>query len=218
MRVGVSIVDLVPEDNVIAFPTKPNEPSQRSAVGLAERDDDALMRLASAGTRPAFAALVARHAGRLNGFCIKMTSDRRTGEDVAQETWLQLWASRKRYKPEGKFDSFLYTIARNRCRNALRSARRRGRVQSDVELDTESFSSDEPSHLDAILDNERRDRVHRAMATLSPKFREALLLRYSQDLDYAQIATIVGRSESTVRSRVHHGIKKLRTSLERNPN
>ena len=201
----------MPEDNVIAFP------SERPAVGLAERDDDALMRLASAGTRSAFATLVGRHTGRLTGFCIKMTGDRRTGEDVAQETWLQVWASRQRYEPAGKFDSFLYTIARNRCRNALRSARRRGHVQSDIELDTEQLSADDPTHLDAILDNERRDRVQRAMAKLAPKFREALLLRFSQDLDYGQISAIVGRSESTVRSRVLHGIKKLRATLERSP-
>lgn len=202
----------MPEDNVIAFP------SERPAAGIADRDDDALMRLASAGTKTAFATLVGRHSARLTGFCIKMTSDRRAGEDVAQETWLQVWSSRKRYEPSGKFESFLYTIARNRCRNALRSVRRRGRVQSDVELDTEAYSADDPSHLDAILDNERRERVHQAMAKLAPKFREALLLRYSQDLDYAQIATIVGRSESTVRSRVHHGIKKLRATLGRSPN
>jgi RNA polymerase sigma-70 factor (ECF subfamily) len=181
-----------------------------SPATLDDRTDDELMRLARGDHRDAFAALVARHMARLADFCTKMTCDRRTGEDVAQETWLQVWSHRGRYQPQGKFESFMFTIARNRCRNALRSRGRRGKLF--VAGETER-ASDDPSHLDALLARERAARVADAVGELPPKLREAVLLRFSLGLDYPEISAIVGRGESTVRSRVFHGLQKLRGSL-----
>ncbi len=180
---------------------------------LPERSDDELLRLARAGRSDAFETLVARHMPRLTGFCIKMLGDRRAGEDVAQETWLQVWTHRAGYRPQGRFEAFLYTIARNRCRNAARSVRRRRRYRVDSEISEQDPADDAPSNLDSLLADERRRQVLDAMQTLSPKLREALILRYSQELDYPQIAAIVGRGESTVRSRVHHGLRRLRRLL-----
>jgi len=194
-------------DNVI--------PLTRSEAGrvLTERDDDELLRLARAGRTDAFELLVARHMHKLSGFCIKMLGDRRAGEDVAQETWLQVWARRADYRAQGRFQAFLYTIARNRCRNALRSSRRRNRVQVEATVEPPEAIDDRPSHLDSLLADERRRQVQDAMMELPSKLREAVLLRYAQQLDYPQIAAVVGRGESTVRSRVHHGLRRLRRLL-----
>jgi RNA polymerase sigma-70 factor, ECF subfamily len=184
-------------------------------VGLAERSDDELMTLARAGHRDAFAALVGRHAARLAArlteFCVKMSGDRRAGEDVAQETWLQVWASRERYRPASRFEAFLFTIARNRCRNALRSTRRLTRV---VINDVSEGPVTDPSSLDAMLERERDKRVHAAALELPPKLREAVLLRFVAGLDYPAISEAIGRNESTVRSRVFHGLRQLRAHLE----
>jgi len=187
----------------------------RPAAGLTERSDDELMTLARAGHRDAFAALVARHGTRLTEFCAKMTGDRRTGEDVAQETWLQVWAVRERYRAANRLEAFLFTIARNRCRNALRSRRRGTRVIVTAE------QSDAPvvdtSGLDAMLVRERDKRVHEAALELPPPLREAVLLRIVAGLDYPAISQAVGRNESTVRSRVFHGLRQLRQHLEERP-
>jgi RNA polymerase sigma-70 factor (ECF subfamily) len=141
-----------------------------------------------------------------------MTGDRRVGEDVAQETWLALWAARDRYKGSDRFDAFLFTIARNRARNALRSRRRGARVfASDDQGDAPAR---EAGSLDAILDRERQQRVQVAAAQLPEKLREAVLLRFVAGLDYPAISVAVGRNESTVRSRVFHGLRQLREQLE----
>lgn len=195
------------DDNVIPLRV------QATARGLKDRADDELMRLAATGMHDAFESLVSRHMAKLTSFSIKMIGDRRAGEDAAQETWIKVWNSRGAYKPQGRFEAFLYTIARNRCRNTARSLRRRGRVHADWFPDSVEPATAEPSHLDSLLDRERRMRVYDGIAALAPKLREALLLRFEQGLDYPDIARIVGRSQSTVRSRVHHGLRKLRVMV-----
>jgi RNA polymerase sigma-70 factor (ECF subfamily) len=179
---------------------------------LAERSDDDLMTLARGGHREAFATLVGRHAARLTEFAVKMTGDRRTGEDVAQESWLAVWAARDRYRPSSRFEAFLFTIARNRCRNALRSRRHRREVVVTDERDAELAVT--ATAVDAMLEREQQRRVHDAALELPEKLREAVLLRFVAGLDYPGISAAIGRNESTVRSRVFHGLRQLREILE----
>jgi RNA polymerase sigma factor (sigma-70 family) len=181
-------------------------------VELADRSADDLMTLARGGHRDAFAALVGRHAQRLTEFCVKMTGDRRGGEDLAQETWLAVWAARERYQPANQFEAFLFTIARNRCRNALRSRGRSRRVVSDEPASDVADTS--TAAVDAMLEREQQRRVHDAALALPEKLREAVLLRFVAGLDYPGISAAIGRNESTVRSRVFHGLRQLRTLLE----
>ena len=185
---------------------------QANPAGLAERSHDELMTLARGGHRGAFAAVVARHGSRLGEFCAKMMGDRRTGEDVAQETWLHVWAARERYRPGTRPEAFLFTVARNRCRNALRTRRRSGRVIAAEEHEVHAVV--DSSSLDAMIQRERDKRVHDAALELPPKLREAVLLRFVAGLDDPAMSQAIGRNESTVRSRVFHGVRQLRANLE----
>ncbi len=185
-------------------------PLRREGTPLVDRDDDALMLLASAGNRDAFRGLVERHAKRLVRFCLRMTGDQRTAEELAQETWLSVWANRETYKPSGQFVVWLLVAARNRCLNARRGQGRRARVLVDGDIDPVlETAADDPAQLDRLIAAEERRRVHDALAELPPPMREALVLRYSEALAYEQIAEVTGANTSTVRSRVFHGLKKL---------
>lgn len=190
--------------------------SAAKTAPLRSRTDDELMRLARAGRRDAFAALVERHMTRLTDFCVKMTGDRSGGEDLAQETWLAIWDARERYTPAGRFESYLFTVARNRCKNASRSRFRRGRVLVDEDRSEKKATGDSDS-LEAVLAQEEKERVSRALEAISPKLREAILLRFTAELDYAEIARVIRRGESTARSRVYHGLKKLRQEVHDEP-
>jgi RNA polymerase sigma-70 factor (ECF subfamily) len=180
-----------------------------------ERDDDALMLLAAAGRSDAFALLVRRHGARLANLCAKLLCDRLVGEEVAQESWLQVWSARGKYQPGGQFPVYLFTVARNRCRNQLRDRQRRGRWVGLEPGPDEAPDRDAADHLDALIERERRRRVNEAIATLPPALREVLLFRFSEGLDYADIARIVGRTESGVRSRVYLAMERLRAQLSR---
>jgi RNA polymerase sigma factor (sigma-70 family) len=75
----------------------------------------------------------------------------------------------------------------------------------------------EPSagQIDSVLIEERRRRVRRALSQLPVAMSEALLMRYGEELRYDEMSKVLGARESTLRSRVHHGLKLLKRQLEK---
>ncbi len=186
----------------------------RTAPGsLPERTDDELMALAQAGVREAFAVLVERHAARLVHACSAWVHDSGVGAELAQETWVTIWAQRSRYRPEGRFVVWLITAARNRCRNHVR---RHGVVRRHAQQAAAEDAEPSPDQIDRLLLEERRRRVLEALSQLPESMREALVLRYAEELRYDEMAEVLGTGESTLRSRVHHGLRLLRNILEKN--
>jgi len=186
---------------IIPLPLGP----QRAAE-LRERTDDELMRLAAGDLVEAFDELVNRHAGPLRAFCSRMLRNPARGDDVAQEVFVEIWRTRARYEPQGRFRGFLFTAARNRCLRAIRDQR------LPVEPVVESLDPT-ASQLDALLEAERRRRVADHIEQLSPKLREAIWLRFSADLDFDEVARAARCPVETARSRVFLALKRLRKVL-----
>lgn len=176
------------------------------AARLAELTDDELMLLATRGLREAFAALVGRYQTRVRTHCTRWTGDRALGDDLAQDIFGELWRTRERYQPNGRFAVYLFTIAKNRCRNARRDRRPVAPLDGEI-------PGGHPDQLQALLAAERQRRLDHAVHALPEKLREAVLLRFGQGLDYAQIAEILKCPQVTARSRVFLGIGKLRGGL-----
>jgi RNA polymerase sigma-70 factor (ECF subfamily) len=179
---------------------QPLPPGQRRAAAeLAQRSDDELMTLAAAGLVEAFSELVRRYERPVRGLCGKILGGRAEGDDVAQEVFLELWRTRGRYEERGRFRAFLFTTARNRSLNEAITAH-------DLAPAVE--------HIDALLAAERRQQLQRLVQRLPPKLRDAIWLRFSAELEYAEIAAIVHRPEETVRSRVFLALKRLRRLID----
>jgi len=194
----------------MAFPRLVKAPDPPEDA-LRERSDDELMQLATAGLRAAFAVLVERHALRVVSLCARFVNDAQLGRELAQDTWVLVWQGRAKYRADGSFVAWLVTVARNHCRNELRRRKQQHALPPST-IDEDSAQS--AQQLDGLLVEERRRRVRAALAELSLPLREALLLRFGEDLRYDQIASVVGTGESTLRSRVHHGLKALKEKLE----
>ncbi|MFM2417258.1 MAG: hypothetical protein RL385_1981 [Pseudomonadota bacterium] len=177
---------------------------------LAERDDDALMMLAAAGRSAAFAQLVIRHSPALRAYCTRQCGSPQ-GDDVAQEVFVAVFKGCTRYVPEGRFRAYLFTAAARRCKNAQRNRRVQDRhfIHSDHEAHGEATS------LDGLLTDERRRRLHEAIAELPEPQRNAIWLRFNGGLDYAEVAAVEGCPEPTARTRVHAGLEKLRRLWEK---
>jgi RNA polymerase sigma-70 factor (ECF subfamily) len=176
---------------------------------LERGDDEALMTLAAAGNKPAFAVLVNRYLGRVTQFCLRFVGERSAAQELAQEVFLEVWLRRDRYRSQGKFTVFLFVLARHRCLNRVRDEGRRGRREK-VAHDETALA---PSQLEALLERERQRQVQDALLRLSPKLREAVLLRFEQRLDYPEVARILGCPESTTRSRVRLAMLALRDAI-----
>jgi RNA polymerase sigma-70 factor (ECF subfamily) len=184
------------------------------ALPLSERSDEDLMLLVRAGSREGMAALIVRHIGPLTSFCAKWTGDAGAAEDVVQEALLRLWRHRAEWRPRGRFVALLYTTARNLCRNRARDMRRRTRWVLPEAGNLDATAADIATDIDPLLARERRRDVVRALGELPEAMRESLVLRFDGELPYESISAIVGAPESTVRSRVHHGLMRLRALLD----
>jgi RNA polymerase sigma-70 factor (ECF subfamily) len=194
----------------MAFPrlVQPLEPAADALPGCT---DDELMALCRVGLRPAFRVLMERHAERVVRTCVRFVADPQLGRELAQDTWVLVWQGRDKYRTDGGFVLWLTTLARNHCRNELR----RRKVAAAF---TEQAAFDAPKdagQLDDLLREERQRRVRRALQDLSSPLREALLLRFAEELRYDEMSRVVGSSESTLRSRVHHALKALKQKLEK---
>jgi RNA polymerase sigma-70 factor (ECF subfamily) len=189
---------------------------RRAATELAQRSDDELMTLAAAGLVEAFSELVRRYERPLRGLCGKILGGRAEGDDVAQEVFLELWRTCGRYQERGRFRAFLFTTARNRCLNEARA--RASAAAADARARTAAVAAQgmaaTTEHIDALLAAERRQQLQRLVQRLPPKLRDAIWLRFSAELEYAEIAAIVHRPEETVRSRVFLALKRLRRLID----
>lgn len=170
--------------------------------------DDTLMAKAAAGDEAAFSELVARYQARVRGFCAMILHDEALARDVAQDAFLRIWELRERYRPRGRFKELLFTVARNLAR---KSARRR-RLTSLFGLAPAPTAIDDRVD-EAVETDQARVLVAAALHRLPEKFRVPLVLRFTEDLSYDEIAAVIGRTPSAARSRVHYGLKALNDLL-----
>ena len=196
---------LVPPPRSLDSPGDPASPEALAALA-----DDALMTLSAAGSRGAFRELVRRYQTRVLGVCVRSAASAEEGREIAQEVFVSLWQAAPRYRPSGSFPAFLFTMVRNQLRN---SARRRAVVVAG----TAALARVEPERgaaaLEQLLAAENERRLRGALAELDEVHRRAILLRFSGELAYDEIAGIRDAPVGTVRSWVHHGLRKLRVLL-----
>ena len=184
-------------------------PLRSGPAELPQRSDDELMLLSAAGRRDAFAELARRYLDRLVRFCAKYTGSVATGDDLAQDVLVRLWSVKDRYRPAGRFEVFLFTLARNACRSHRRFAfLRAAPPPEDAAADLAA------GPLDEVIARESERRVRAALLQLPARLREAVLLRFDQELGYAAVAEVLEIPEPTARTRVFNGIRKLRSLLE----
>lgn len=179
-----------------------------------ETDDWELVARAQAGDQEAFAVLVRRYQLPVVRFCQRMTRSVPDAEDLAQETFVRLYRHISRLRPEAKFTTVLFGIARNLTLNFLRGQKRRGwfRHTAPALPETAAPVRDQPSQAAHVSEIEAA--LEAGLARLSPDHREVLLLRELEGLDYREIARVTGCNIGTVRSRLARAREQLRGQIE----
>jgi RNA polymerase sigma-70 factor, ECF subfamily len=193
---------------------------RRSALDLGRLSDEELMEEIVRESEEAFAALVTRYQNRIVNVVSRLINDRDRAQEIAQETFLRVFIHRERYRPSGKFSTWLYTIAMNLAKNEIRRrVRARGVVSLDklmeVAGDSGGFIADPAPGPDRLY--RRRDveaKVSDAVERLPRKFREVIVLRDIQQLSYEEIGEALKIPGGTVRSRINRARLALKELLD----
>jgi RNA polymerase sigma-70 factor (ECF subfamily) len=187
-----------------------------------EDSDEMLMLRYQRGDAEAFRSLAIRHRIGVMSFAFRYVSDSQVAEDVFQDTFLRLIRQAKRYKPQAKFTTLLYTIARNLCIDHLRKMEHRkhqslsaGTDQNDEDSDTlENIIPGENPDADKSLFRKDLQKVLRkAIEALPDEQREVFILREYEDLRFREIAKVTRTTTNTVKSRMRYALANLRKSL-----
>jgi len=176
----------------------------------ANLDREAMQRLA-AGEDLALNSIMERWKSRLAAYLHRFTGNESVALDLTEETFVRVYQSRAKYRPEGAFSSWLFGIAANLGRNHLRWQGRHPTLSLEV---AGSVSSDGDPGMSAES-REREMAVQAAVTNLPPDLREALILSEYERLLQAEIAKIAGCSVKAVERRLSHAREMLRKELSR---
>jgi RNA polymerase sigma-70 factor, ECF subfamily len=191
---------------------------ERNGRAAAEEEDLRLMGRARDGDVEAFSLLVRRHRERVSGFLYRLSWDREKAEDGAQEVFLRVWLSRRRYEPRARFTTFLYQVAQNYWLDERRKARAR---PEEVEL-TEPAGErrgtlprapaiTEPQH--QLFLRYRQWRIRQAIARLPERHRLVFVLAHLEGYRLAEVAEMLEIPVGTVKSRMNTAVRLLRDWL-----
>lgn len=187
-----------------------SEKPQATRLDAQPEDIDSLcMRSIAEGDREAFANLMERWQSRLINFFYKSTRNQADAEDLAQETFLELYRSAPRYQPRGTFSAYLFTLGRRRL---IDSYRKKARRPLDY-IDPTDFVMEQQAEA-ADDTREIKEAFHRALADLPENQRNAILLLQQQGLSYDEIADALGASLSSVKTWIHRARTHLRNQLK----
>ena len=172
------------------------------------------MRRVLEGDVNAFEDLVTEHEKGVYAIAQRMTGNAEDAADMTQETFIKAYNSLSSFRGDSKFSVWLYRIATNVCLDFLRSRSRKPTVSLSMEDDdgeeTQMDIADESQSPEQLLERGlTRDAVRRGLKSLSPEYRQILLLREIQGLSYEEIAEALTLEVGTVKSRIFRARKRL---------
>jgi RNA polymerase sigma-70 factor (ECF subfamily) len=189
------------------LPARPPDPP---GAPDAAATDAALVGRVLAGDAEAFGALVDRHHARCLAIAVHLVGDRADAEDAVQEALLRAYRHLGRYREQDRFGAWLTRILVNQCRTARARARRPLPDHLDW-ADAERVAA-HPAD-DVPPDAERREALARALGRLPDDQREAVVLRYADELSFAEMAAATGATPAALKMRVQRACRRLRALL-----
>ncbi len=183
-----------------------------------EATDQELMARLASGDDLALNELMTRWRSRIASFLYRMTTCVETAADLAQETFVKLYQTRHRYRPEAKFSTYLFAIANNLARNQARWKLRHPTVSLDQDPEEAArlIEPVDPGQTpdEAAISAERSKAIHQAFRELPAELREAMSLFIYEDMSYAEISSVVGGSPKAAETRIYRARQVLKDRLK----
>jgi RNA polymerase sigma-70 factor (ECF subfamily) len=198
---------------------------ERAAVLAEQRAMAALAARCVAGDGAAWEELAKTQHRRIYGICYRFIGSASEAEDLTQDVFIKVFRNLASFDPaKGGFNTWLTTLTRNMLVDNYRRARM-DRVTDSLD-ESSSGEEDGPTKLDRLADTGRtqeqlvsgmelRAQIQEALKQVSPELREAVILRDLEDMDYKDIAEVLGVPQGTVKSRISRGRSELAKLLKR---
>jgi RNA polymerase sigma-70 factor (ECF subfamily) len=180
-----------------------------ASQGTVEWTDEDIRTLASTDRTGAMALLIERYRDRLFFHASRIVKDGQEAYDVVQEVFLRAMREPRLFDPEFKAKAWLFRVTTNRCFNTVRNRNRRGTLLEGMRW-TEAPGEEMFS---GVFEQQRRDDVLAAIDRMGEEHKEILLLRYYDDLSYAEIADVLEIKLGTVMSRLSRARVRLLEAL-----
>jgi len=174
------------------------------ARGLRRRDPDLMDRL------------IEQHQHRLLRYLVYLCGNRALAEDLFQETWIRVIERGHQYDGRHEFSTWLYTVARNLTIDYLR---KKNPVSLDGLMENEEHAPFEPvdrrpAAWQVMAQHEQAERIGAALVGIPAEYREAIVLRFQDELSLDEIASVTKAPLGTVKSRLYRGLNMLMERLE----
>lgn len=186
------------------------------------KEDAAMVNAFQAGNRAAFDKVVLKHKDKLFNLCYWFLGDYHEANDAAQETFIKVYRSLKKFKFESTFSTWLYRIAVNTCKNRLKSSDYRQRKKM-VRFDNPGASEGSNPFIEIgdesrspMIELEKKERlmlIKKAINSLPTEQKTVVALRDIEGLSYDEIVNITGFNLGTVKSRLARARLDLRKKL-----
>ncbi|HZR16566.1 MAG TPA: sigma-70 family RNA polymerase sigma factor [Verrucomicrobiae bacterium] len=188
------------------------------AADHSSADDPALVRTAQSGNMAAFEELVARHRDKIYARAYSMMRNEEEAVDLSQEAWVKAWQRLRQFQGDSSFGTWMTRIVINLCLDQLRKHKRQ-RTESIEAMSEESGGVER--QMPVVTTNptaglersELRQRIDRALGLLSHEHRTVLVLHEFEELEYKEIAKVMGCSIGTVMSRLFYARRKMAALL-----
>jgi RNA polymerase sigma-70 factor (ECF subfamily) len=174
-------------------------------------DDVELMLRVREGDETSFELLLERYRLPVYRYLYRMVHNQALAEELAQEVFLRVYKSRAGYEPTAKFTTWLYRIATHLAFNHLRDHRREA---LNGPLEDSPLPSPAPNTEARLLREAKLKEIRQAIEELPERQRSAVLLHKYEGLEYAQIASILGLTESALKSLLFRAYQTLRQRLK----
>ena len=179
--------------------------------------DTQLMIRVQADDHLSFGMLLNRNRNLVVNYLCRMVANRAVAEELAQDVFVRVYRSRQTYEPTARFSTWLYRITTNVALNHFRDEKR---SQNDVSLDVQDAAHARREASDQALLIEDRmvrevvmEQIRRAVRALPAKQRAAVIMHKYEEMDYAQIAKVLGCTPSAVKALMFRAYETLRMRL-----
>jgi RNA polymerase sigma-70 factor (ECF subfamily) len=179
-------------------------------------DNDEVLRLLARIQRAdegAFRELYRAFSRRLYAYVLRQLNDPAQAEEIVADSLYEVWRAPARFRGDSQFSTWLIGIARNKVLMAYRS-RKPDAQHEDIDDVKETIASEDASAFDLLAQAQRREGVRHCMDRLSDEHRECVHLVFYEGMALAEVASIQGCPEGTVKTRLFHARQKLKNCLK----